>query len=221
MIATPRIFVSISAMSETPKPRRAGPPHNSGVRELVFDKRKGSVPLKREDAMQGFRGWNERGYLPHRDEPGLMQFVTFHLADSFPTSLRSEWEALLQVEDNRERRLQLENYLDQSRGECLLRRTDLARLVEDAFRFHHAQWYGLLAWVIMPNHVHLLVKIDDTPLSKIIKGLKRYTAREANKALQQEGAFWAKDYFDTYMRDAEHLLKTRHSQAFKASSTAF
>lgn len=196
-------------MSETPKPRGPGPPHNPGVRELVSGKRAGSSPPKREDARLGFQGWHERGYLPHRDEPGLTQFVSFHLADSFPATLRSEWEALLKVEDDRERRRQLEAYLDCGRGECHLRRADIARLVEDAFRFHHGQWYDLLAWVIMPNHVHLLVKVGETSLSKIVKELKRYTAREANKILRQTGAFWAEDYFDTYMRDAEHELKTR------------
>ena len=94
-------------MPETPKSHRSGPPHNPGVRELVSNKRQWSAPVNREDAMRGFRGWNERGYLPHRDEPGLIQFVTFHLADSFPAALRSEWEAVLQVEDDRERRLQI------------------------------------------------------------------------------------------------------------------
>lgn len=210
-------------MPETPKPRRSGPPHNPGVRELVSAKRRWSSPPKREDAVQGFRGWHERGYLPHRDEPGLTQFVTFHLADSFPAALRSEWEALLQVEDDRERRNQLEAYLDRGRGECYLRRPEIAKLVEDAFRFHHRQWYELLAWVIMPNHVHLLITVGETPLSKIVKELKRYTSREANKLLRggardvpnsqqpaTEGAFWAEDYFDTFMRDGEHELKTRH-----------
>ena len=197
-------------MAGNPKPRHSGPPHNPGVRELVSGKRKGSSPPKRADAKLGFQGWHERGYLPHRDEPGLTQFVTFHLADSFPVALRSEWEALLLVEDDRERRLQLERYLDRGRGECHLRRPDIAKLVEDAFQFHHTQWYDLLAWVVMPNHIHLLVKIGDTSLSKIVKELKRYTAREANKILRRSGAFWAEDYFDTYMRDAEHELKTRH-----------
>ena len=197
-------------MSETPKARRSGPPHNPGVRELISGKRQWSAPLKHEDAIQGFHGWHERGYLPHRDEPGLTQFVTFHLADSFPSELRSEWEAMLRVEDDRERRRQLEAYLDRGGGECHLRRTDIAGLVEDTFRFHHAQWYDLLAWVVMPNHVHLLIKIGDTSLSRIIKELKRYSAREANKILRQDGAFWSEDYFDTYMRDADHELKTRH-----------
>ncbi len=147
--------------------------------------------------MRGFRGWHERGYLPHRDEPGLTQFVTFHLADSFPIALHSEWVALLEVEDDRERRKQAEAYLDRGRGQCHLNRANVAKLVEDALRFHHGRWYDLRAWVVMPNHLHILIKVRDTPLSKIVKELKRYTAREANKLLRQHGAFWADDYFDT------------------------
>jgi REP element-mobilizing transposase RayT len=210
MVAVRKIPASISAMPATPGPRRSSPPHNPGLRELVSGKRKGSVPFKREIAMQGFRGWHERGYLPHRDEPGITQFVTFHLGDSFPVALRSEWEVLLNIEDDRERRTQLESYLDHGRGTCHLRRADIAKLVEDAFRFHHAQWYDLLAWVVMPNHIHLLLKVGNTSLSKIVKELKRYTGREANKILRQKGAFWTEDYFDIYMRDTEHELKTRH-----------
>jgi REP element-mobilizing transposase RayT len=197
------------AVPETPRTRHSGPPHNPDVRELVSDKRQWSVPMSREDTMRGFRSWNERGYLPHCDEPGLTQFVTFHLADSFPTALRSEWEAVLQVEDNRERRLQIEKYLDQGRGKCDLRRPDIAKLVEDALRFRHSQWYDLRAWVVMPNHLHFLVKAGEIPLSKIVKELKRYTSREANKILRRTGAFWCEDYFDTYMRDVQHELKTR------------
>jgi hypothetical protein len=95
-------------VSQPSLPRRPGPPHNPGVRDLVEGKRRWSSPSKPEDARRGFGGWNERGYLPHRDEPDLTQFVTFHLADSFPESLRSEWEHLWSIEDNRERRTKLE-----------------------------------------------------------------------------------------------------------------
>jgi len=90
----------------------AGPPHNPGVRELVAGKRKWASALTIEQAKAGFKGWHERGYLPHRDEPGLVQMVTFHLADSFPASLRSEWEALLVIQDNDERRKRLQAYLN-------------------------------------------------------------------------------------------------------------
>ena len=114
-----------------------------------------------------------------------------------------------QIEDDHERRRKLEIYLDRGCGECHLRRANVARLIEAAFRFYHGRWYDQLAWVVMPNHVHLLVETGNTSLSKIVKELKRYTAREANKILRHDGVFWAEDYFDTYMRDAEHELKTR------------
>ena len=61
----------------------------------------------------------------------------------------------------------------------------------------------------MPNHVHFLIQVEETSLSKIVKELKRYTARQANTILRREGTFWAEDYYETYMRDAEHKLRAR------------
>jgi len=210
-------FVSIIVVSQPAKPRHSGPPHNPGVRDLVAVKRHGSAPPKIEAAKQGFRGWHERGYLPHRDEPGLTQFVTFHLADSFPESLRSEWEHFAKIEDDREQRKRLEAYLDQGRGECHLRRPEVARLVEDNFRRFsgegcgsqtRAPRYELRAWVIMPNHVHILFKVGTVAMAEIVGAWKKHTGRLANQRLGQRGAFWAEDYFDTYLRDAEHERNT-------------
>jgi REP element-mobilizing transposase RayT len=159
--------------------------------------------------MRGFRGWHERGYLPHRDEPGLTQFVTFRLTDSFPDALRSEWEHLLEIEDDCERHNQLEAYLDKGRGECHLRDPQIARLVESALRFFHGQRYELRAWTIMPNHVHVLFKVEAIPMSEIMKSWKGFSGTEANKLLGRRGDFWQEDYWDTFMRDSEHELKTR------------
>jgi REP element-mobilizing transposase RayT len=195
-------------MNQRPKPRRSGPPHNPGVRELVAGKRRWSSPPKREDALLGFRGWHERGYLPHRDEPGLTQFVTFRLTDAFPAALRSEWAALWEIEEDRARRQQLETYLDLGRGECHLHRPDAAKLVEDTLRFFHDQRYGLRAWVVMPNHVHALFKVNTTPMSEILEGWKKYTAKQVNKLLRRRGQFWQDDYWDTYVRDEEHERNT-------------
>ena len=154
-------------MNQPLKPRCPGPPHNPGVRDLVEGKRRWSSPPKRENFKQGFRGWHERGYLPHRDEPGLTQFVTFRLADSFPETLRAEWEHLWKIEDDQQRRAELEAYLDRGRGECHLRKLEIASLVEDAVRFFHGVRYGLCAWVVMPNHVHALFKVDATPITEV------------------------------------------------------
>jgi len=196
-------------MRELPTPRRPGSPHNPGVRELVAGKRRWSSPPRRDDALLGFRGWHERGYVPHRDEPGLTQFVTFRLADSFPAALRSEWAALLEIKNDRERQEELEAYLDKGRGVCHLGRRDLGDLVDGAIRFYHVRSYELRAWVVMPNHVHLLFKTTSIPMSRILAQLKEYTAREANKRLGQRGQFWAEGYWDTFMRDSGHEGRTR------------
>jgi hypothetical protein len=148
--------------------RLPSPPYNLGVRDLVDGKRAWSGPLAQDELKRGFLGWHENDYLPHRDETGLVQFVTFRLADAFPAELRSEWEGLLKIEDDCKRRIELEAYLDRSRGECRLRRPDIAKLMEAALLFRNSVEYDLRAWVVMPNHVHLLFLVQDVPMSRLV-----------------------------------------------------
>jgi REP element-mobilizing transposase RayT len=190
------------------KSARHGPPYNPGVRELVAGKRHWTSSPKLEYSKKGFRGWHERGYLPHRDEPGLTQFVTFHLADSFPESLRSEWAHLSKIGSDRERRVKLEAYLDQGRGACHLRRLEVAKLLEDNLRAFRGDRYDLRAWVVMPNHVHVLFRVGASSMSEIVGAWKRHTGRLANRVIGKQGAFWAEEYFDVFMRDAEHERRT-------------
>jgi REP element-mobilizing transposase RayT len=81
-------------------------------------------------------------------------------------------------------------------------------IAETLLRFSDDK-YKLPAWVIMPNHVHLLLTPKaDVPLAEIMHSLKSYTAHQANKILNRVGKFWSKEYFDRYMRDYEHYVKT-------------
>jgi putative transposase len=204
--------------------RLPSPPYNPGVRDLVKGKQAGSPPLANDEIQRGFRGWHENGYLPHRDAPGLIQFVTFRLADAFPTVLRSEWEALLKIEDDRRRRIELEVYLDKGRGECHLRRGQIAAIVEGSLLFRHELEYELRAWIIMPNHVHLLFRVQDVPMCRLVDAWKGFTAKAANKLLGRRGQFWQEGYWDTYMRDEEHESRTRRyieNNPVKAKLAAF
>jgi len=124
-----------------------------------------------------------------------------------PVKRRAEWESLLKIEDNRERRKQFESYLDRGLGECWLKGPTIAALAEKALRFFDGQRYQLHAWVIMPNHIHVLSHIQHVPLSKLIQSWKRFIAREANKLLGREGTFWEREYWDTYMRDESQAAK--------------
>jgi REP element-mobilizing transposase RayT len=154
----------------------------------------------------GFRGWHERGFLPHYDVPNVTQFVTFGLEDSIPPHA---WEVILAATDERERRQRLEAAFDRNHGACHLRRPKIAELVENALRFFHGQRYQLQAWCIMPNHVHVLFHVTDVPMFEIVDSWKSYTSREANRLLGRSGQrFWQPDYFDIFQRDANHKVRT-------------
>ena len=204
-------------METPPKSKRAH------LRRLIAGRQQWSELLSSEGKAKGFRGWHERGYLPHCDKPGLVQFITFRLWDSMPASRKGEWEHLLAVAGrsnaprsgarsiaSREQRIKLEDYIDRGLGECFLRDPRIATLTENAMCFHHGSQFGLLAWVVMPNHVHALIKVGDTPMSKIIQNWKSIVAVKANKLLKRTGNFWQLDYWDTFMRDEEQKRKAIH-----------
>src|SRR5258707_1345564 len=169
----------------------------------ALDEKYGETPPK------PFLGWHARGYLPHCDKPGLIQLVTFRLADAMPASRRREWETLQSIADERERRTKLEAYLDRGYGECHLKRPGIAVLVENALLCFDAQRYRLCAWVVMPNHAHVLFEEWRTPMDELLYSWKKFTACEGNKLLGREGQLWQKEYWDRYMRDEEHFNKAR------------
>lgn len=195
------------------------------LRELVYQRNKWDKPLSEKDKANGFLGWHERGYLTHCDKPGLVQFLTLRLADSFPSSRRREWEHLLAIEDRREQRTKLEEYLDRGVGECHLRAPRIAKFSEEALLFFHNQRYELLAWCVMPNHVHALVHVWNWPLSKMVQSWKKRSGSQALAILRLERrspdrrsevsrmrrpirrsalrSFWQREYWDTFMRDKD------------------
>ncbi len=180
------------------------------IRQFIRDKRAWTEPLSADEEKLGFRGWRSRGYLPHFDAPGVRQMITYRLADAMPANRRHEWKALLALEDERARRIKIEAYLDAGHGECHLRRPEISALVQENLLHFDGIRYRLLAWVVMPNHVHALIEISQTPLAEILHGWKSYTGKAANRLLKRAGDFWQPEYFDRSIRDEEHLAKVIH-----------
>ena len=150
--------------------------------------------------------WYSRGYLPHLDEPGLVQGITYRLYDSMPAERRAEWEALLQMQNLKAQQQRIETYLNSGYGSCWLRDARIAEVVQDNLLHFDAQCYHLLAWVIMPNHVHVLIETrQGHPLPEVVHSWKSYTANRANEVLGRAGHFWHREYFDRYIRDERHL----------------
>ena len=151
------------------------------------------------------QGWYSRGYIPHLDTPGLLQFITFHLGDSLPKQTLLRLLADTQ-EDDADRFRRLQRLLDAGHGAYCLRRCDIAELVENALLHFDGTRYRLIGWVIMPNHVHALIETrDGHSVGGIVQSWKAFTARKANGILGRTGALWDRDYFDRYIRDDHHL----------------
>jgi len=62
-------------------------------------------------------------------------------------------------------------------------------------------FYELGSWVVMPNHIHLVV-LPFVRLARVVSGTKVTSARRANRLLGRTGAFWSRDYFDRCIRDS-------------------
>lgn len=201
----------------------------------------------------GYREFYRR-YLPHWQPPDATLFVTFRLAGSLPQivieELRNEREAakrkLALITDRVQREKQ--DYLDDRRafgrwdealdrsldGSRWLGQPEIAEIVVEALQYRDGKTYDLLAYCIMPNHVHVVFVVgrnagpanqggrtvspsykgsqnatpvngDPIPLQTILQSLKRHAARQANLKLGRQGTFWQEENYDHVPRDSHEL----------------
>jgi REP element-mobilizing transposase RayT len=154
--------------------------------------------------------------LPHWQQDEVMLFVTFRLGDSMPASLLKKWitERTLWLRqhpkpwDQKTERSyhlrftrQLEDWLDEGHGSCLLRDPAHRSILEETLMNDHGSRVAHHAWVIMPNHVHLLFS-PNWPIEKLLKSWKDVSARRISK-----GSIWQRHYRDTLIRDARHFVR--------------
>ena len=99
------------------------------------------------------KAWYSRNYLPHCDVPGLVQMITYRLVDALPKEVLVRLAAEKNPAKKREK---IEAWLDRGQGVCWLRDPRCAVIVEQALHYFDGQHYRLLAWCVMPNHVHVL-----------------------------------------------------------------
>ena len=141
-----------------------------------------------------------RRHLPHWQPQNASLFVTWRLYGSLPSSVvlptsysTSSGKAFLAFDRELDRA---------ATGPTWLKNPRLAQLVVDALRFGADQrkYYQLHSFVVMSNHVHILVS-PTVRLSTIPKAIKGFTAREANKILKRTGkTFWQDECFYRFCR---------------------
>jgi putative transposase len=164
--------------------------------------------------LAGWRGWHSRGYLPHFDSPDVLQSVTFRLADSLPHTalrqLKAQRKHIPPHHKDLEWRRRIEDWSDSGMGCCALGHPQVAAVMQETLALFDWDRYRLVAWCIMPNHVHVLIK-PYVSLSKIVQSWKSYTGRWALQRNAELGlgvpgaAFWMRDYWDRYIRSERHF----------------
>ena len=149
-----------------------------------------------------------RRRLPHWQLDGKSLFLTWHLHSSLPHNMFPPPGALSAGQAF----VWMDRYLDEARvGPTWLKREEVAGVVVQSIHLAAEQlgYCSLHAFVVMANHVHLLV----TPLvspSKLLQSVKGYSAREANKLLDRTGGpFWQTESYDHWIRDDSEFERVR------------
>ena len=90
----------------------------------------------------------------------------------------------------------------------MLRNPAYARILAGVLQRFDGQRYRLHSWIVMPNHVHLLLSLSSgQALQKALQGWKGVSSREINRCSGRRGSLWQKDYFDTIVRDTRHFWR--------------
>lgn len=147
-----------------------------------------------------------RRKLPHWQPEGIPIFITWRLSGSLPAIARKK--ILISEPSPGQIFVAEDRLLDRASGPRWLRQPAIAALVADEIKRGAADGgYALHAWVIMPNHVHVLIT-PEKPLKRITQVLKGRTAREANKMLGLRGfAFWEDESWDRWVRSDQEFRR--------------
>lgn len=107
----------------------------------------------------------------------------------------------------------MDRLLDEGRsGPLYLRQPAIARIIVEAIHYNAAVLghFALHAFVVMPNHVHLLAS-PAVRLATLTKSLKGITAKRANQILALTGSsFWQEESYDRLVRNQREFERIRH-----------
>lgn len=152
-----------------------------------------------------------RRNLPHWFPEGRSVFLTWRLHGSLPRALLPYTEQTGAISEGKVFALWDRVLGKADHGPLWLRDPGIARLVFSAIEQAESRLglYVLESYVVMPNHVHLLLN-PKAPVAEITRRLKGPTARDANRILNRSGKrFWQDESFDHWVRDDAERQRLR------------
>ena len=162
--------------------------------------------------------------MPHYNAHDKYQIITYRLSDSLPKKVFEKIELKFTQEEKLKRRREIEIQMDRGYGSCLLKNYECAKIIIDNWKYFDRKRYDLISYVVMPNHVHLLIRSYNFEIGYLVKSWKSYSAKairkyyasltnaECHSALQEQTSilqkgnpFWQREYWDRFIRDEKHF----------------
>lgn len=211
---------------------------------MIYKEKKGEPPFSPSGQAAHSPSSPIYGNIPHYDIEGAYQTITYRLGDSLPVEVLKEFgetggtggspvdsphyiKTPEEKKSEDQRRHKIEKYLDAGHGACVLQRPEIAKIVIDNWHFFDSQRYDLIAYVVMPNHVHVLIKTyKEWMLRDVVHGWKSFTGKEIKKELLKTGeppvppaispavppslaqSVWQSNYWDRFIRNEQHFYNT-------------
>ena len=138
-------------------------------------------------------------HLPHFDQQGSYQFITFRTKESLDDYLKRLYRS---GGSERVRQYRMDRYLDHSPRGALLYGKVIER-IRDYYLGCDRALFELEALCVMPNHIHVLIR-QHGALADIMRYLKGGAAHLVNEVLGRRGSVWSRDYYDRAIRDERH-----------------
>jgi putative transposase len=179
--------------------------------------------------VEGFDSYTR--HLPHWRFPGACYICTFRTRDSLPLEIMEQFKAEEQrwqkrldaatqkgvlpseIRDawhafQRKQVRKLDLLLDTGRGECLLRHPEHRTILAEAFHHFEGARVEMLAYVIMPNHAHVLCRpLPGHVLEMLTASWKRHSSQRIHRLLGRTGPLWQNETWDRMIRDEAHYTR--------------
>lgn len=169
--------------------------------------------------------------LPHINAYDQYQFITYRLADSLPRdiieNLCLEWQNNNCDLEKNEINNKIEDYQNAGYGSSILVHPLITDMILENWYYFSGNFYDLICWVIMPNHVHLIIKeYNEIKINTIIEKWKSFSSKQIIKLsplikgnidcyihkkdyfdkLIESRKIWQRGYWDHYLRNDEEFL---------------
>ena len=175
------------------------------------------------------KGTYKRRDIPHWDYSDAVQHISFRISDSLPQAklelFKKQVEEYPPLKRNYYLHREIEDWINRGIGSCILKIPELAQCVIEALYLLNDLHYHLFHWVIMPNHIHVLIQeFPNKPMCEIVQSWKHHTSVRFDEILNNlkssnrfhfgyieniintfKGNYWIIDYWDVMIRNNRHF----------------